>query len=89
MQYSAEPIHPDWQAAAVQAITDEVLPEATHHTVALVVLPTVWRRALPDQPGRLARSVARGRARRGTPGTTPGNGDPFMRDLRAAGDDQT
>lgn len=53
MQYSGDPIHPDWQASAVQAITaaagttvkDGALPEATHRTLAQALLTTVCGQA--------------------------------------------
>ncbi|MFE9451608.1 hypothetical protein [Streptomyces sp. NPDC006739] len=51
MQYSGDPIHPDWPAAAVQAVTaaagvtfkDGALAEPTHRALAQALLTTVRR----------------------------------------------
>jgi hypothetical protein len=98
MQYSGDPIHPDWQSAARHAITaaagatvmDGTLPEATHRTLAQAVLTTVWRAGAhflisPDDWPDLLPEVVLGAVRR----APLVNGDPSMRDLRASGDDQT
>ncbi|MDM4723506.1 hypothetical protein QTQ03_29455 [Micromonospora sp. WMMA1363] len=94
MQYSGDPIHPDWQAAAVQAIAaaagatvkDGALPEATHRTLAQAVLVTVWRSGAhflisPDDWPDLLPEVVLGAVRR----APLVNGDPLMRDLRGEG----
>jgi len=98
MQYSGDPIHPDWPAAAVQAITaaagatvrDGTLPEAKHRTLAHAVLTTVWRAGAhflisPDDWPDLLPEIVLGAVRR----APLINQDPLMRDLRGPGrDDQ-
>lgn len=97
MQYSGDPIHPDWRAAAQQAtaaaagatVKDGVGPEVTQRVLAQAVLTTVWRAGAhflissDDWPEMLPEIVL-GAVRR----APLVNGDPLMRDLRAAGDDQ-
>ena len=94
MQYSGDPIHPDWHDAARQAITaaggvtvrDGLLPEAAHRTLAQAVLTTVWRAGAhflispADWPDLLP-EVVLGAVRR----APLVNGDALMRDLRGDG----
>ncbi len=94
MQYSGDPVHPDWQGSAQQAITgaagatvkDGVLVEVTHRKLAQAVLMTVWRAGAhflisPDDWPDLLPEVVLGAIRR----APLVNGDPFMRDLREDG----
>jgi hypothetical protein len=95
MQYSGDPIHPDWQATAQQAIAaaagttvkDGVLPETTHRTLAQAVLTTVWRAGAhflisPDDWPDLLPEIVLGAVRR----APLVNQDPLMHDLRADDD---
>lgn len=97
MQYSGDPVHPDWQAAAQQAITDAagatlkdgVVPEVTQRVLAQAVLTTVWRAGAhflisPEDWSDLLPEIVLGAVRR----APLVNSDPLMRDLRAAGGDQ-
>lgn len=91
MQYSGDPIHPDWHEAARQAIAaaagetvrDGLLPEVTHRTMAEAVLTTVWRAGAhflisPDDWPNVLPEVVLGAVRR----APLINDDPLMRHLR-------
>jgi hypothetical protein len=95
MQYTGDPIHPDWHAAAQKAITaaagatirDGLAPEAVHRKVAEALLITLWQSGAhflvsPDDWPDLLPAVVLG-AVRNAPHI---NDDAFMRDLRAQSD---
>jgi len=95
MQYSGDPIHPDWPAA-VQAVTasvgvtvkDGALAEPTHRALAQALLTTVQEAGAyfldsPDDWPDPLPEVVRGAVRR----APPVNGDPFLSGDAGGGQD--